>query len=102
MHAVKQPKNDSHWNEDLTPPKSFLERVQNLSFEYKNNYYYNFIITIVLYSQLYYKFITRCSLNKNLNGMIITLVSREKSRKGCLCSQWNRSAFYLISHLTVM
>ena len=24
-HAVKQPKNDSPQNQDLTPPKSFLE-----------------------------------------------------------------------------
>ena len=31
-HAAKQPKNDSPQNEDLTPPKSFLEGVQNLSF----------------------------------------------------------------------
>ena len=52
-HAVKQPKNYSPQNQDLTPPKSFLEGLQNLSFEYKNNYYYYFIITIVLYSQLY-------------------------------------------------
>ena len=34
-HTVKQPKNDSHQNQDLTPPKSFLEGVQNSSFEYK-------------------------------------------------------------------
>ena len=34
-HAVKQPKNDSPQNQDLTPPKSFLEGVQNLNFEYK-------------------------------------------------------------------
>ena len=46
-------KNDSYWNQDLTPPKSSLEGVQNLSFEYKNNYYYNFVISIVLYSKLY-------------------------------------------------
>ena len=46
-------KNDSPWNQDLTPPKSSLEGVQNLSFEYKYNYYYNFIISIVLYSKLY-------------------------------------------------
>ena len=64
-HAVKQPKNDSPQNQDLTPPKSFLEGVQNPNFEYKNNNYY-FIITIVLYSQLYQKIITRCSLYKIL------------------------------------
>ena len=80
-HAVKQPKNYSPLNQDLTPPKSFLEGVQNLNFEYKINYYYYFIITIVLYSQLYQKIITRCSLYKNLDGMIITLVPTDKSRK---------------------
>ena len=80
-YAVKQPKNGSPQNQDLTPPKSFLEGVQNPSFEYKNNFYYYIIIIIVLYSQLYQKIITRCSLYKNLNGMIITLVPREKSRK---------------------
>ena len=63
-HAVKQPKNDSHQNQDLTPPKSFLEGVQNSSFEYKNNFYYYFIIIIVLYSQLYQKIIMRCSQYK--------------------------------------
>ena len=81
-HAVKQPKNDSPQNQDLTPPKSFLEGVQNPNFEYKNNNnYYYFIITIVLYSQLYQKFITRCSLYKTLDGMIITLIPTDKSRK---------------------
>ena len=34
-HAVKQLKNDSPQNQDLTPPKSFFGRVQNLSFQYK-------------------------------------------------------------------
>ena len=62
-HAVKQPKNDSPQNHDLTPPKSFLEGVQNPRFEYKIYYYY-FIIIIVLYSQLYQKIITRCSWYK--------------------------------------
>ena len=47
------PKNDSPWNQELTPPKSSLEGVQDPSFEYKNNYHYNFIISIVLYSKLY-------------------------------------------------
>ena len=46
-------KNDNPRNQDLTPPYSSLEGVQNSSFEYKNNYYYNFIISIVLYSKLY-------------------------------------------------
>ena len=63
-HAIKQPKNDSPQNQDLTPPKSFLEGVQNPSFEYENNFYYYFIIIIVLYSQLYQKIITRCSQYK--------------------------------------
>ena len=49
-HGVKQPKNDSPQNQDLTPPKSFLEGVQNPSFKYKNSFYYYFIIIIVLYS----------------------------------------------------
>ena len=49
-HAVKQLKNDSPQNQDLTQPKSFLKGVQNSSFEYKNNFYYYFIIIIVLYS----------------------------------------------------
>ena len=75
-------KNDSPQNQDLTPPKSFLEGVQNPNFEYKNNnHYYYFIITIVLYFKLYQKIIIRCSLYKNLNGMIITLVPIDKSRK---------------------
>ena len=39
-HVVKQPKNDSPQNQDLTPPKLFLEGVQNPNFEYKNYYYY--------------------------------------------------------------
>ena len=81
-YAVKQHKNGNPQNQDLTPPKSFLEGVKNPSFEYKNNnYYYYYIIIIVLYSHLYQKIITRCSLYKNLDGMIITLVPREKSRK---------------------
>ena len=80
-YAVKQPKNDSPQNQDLTTPKSLLEGVQNPNFEYKNNFYYYFIIIILLYSQLYQKIITKCSLYKNLNCMIITLVPREKSRK---------------------
>ena len=79
-HAVKQPKNCYPWNQDLTPKKIIFEGVQNPSFEYQNNNYYNFIITIVLYSQLYQK-ITRCFLYKNCNGMSIALVSREKIRK---------------------
>ena len=53
-HVVKQPKNDSPQNQDLTPPKSFLEGVQNLNFENKKIYYF-IIIIIVLYSQLYQK-----------------------------------------------
>ena len=40
--------NDSPQNQDLTPSKSSLEGVQNLSFEYKN---YKFIISIVLNSK---------------------------------------------------
>ena len=39
-YVVKQPKNGSPQNQDLTPPKSFLEGVQNPNFEYKNNFYY--------------------------------------------------------------
>ena len=51
-HAVKQPNNYSPQNQDLTPQKSFLEGVLNPSFEYKNYYYYyNLIISIVLYSE---------------------------------------------------
>ena len=46
-------KNDSAQNQDLTSLNSSLEGVQNPSFEYKNNYYHNFIISIVLYSKLY-------------------------------------------------
>ena len=81
-HAVNQPRNDSPQNQDLTPPKSFLEGVKNPNFEYKNdNNNNNFIITIVLYSQLYQKIITRCSLYENLHGMVITLVPTDKSRK---------------------
>ena len=81
-HAVKQPKECCPQNQDLMPPESFLEGVQNPHFEYKNNnYYYCFIIRIVLYSQLYQKIITRHSLYKNLDGMIIMLVPTDKSRK---------------------
>ena len=43
-YGVKQPKNDSPQNQDLTQPKSFLEGVQNPSFEYKNS----FIIILLL------------------------------------------------------
>ena len=46
-HAVKYNlKNDSPQNQDLTPPKSILEGVQNLNFEYNHYYYYYFIITM--------------------------------------------------------
>ena len=45
-------KNDSPWNQDFSPSKSSLEGIQNPSFECKNNYY-NFIISILLYSKLY-------------------------------------------------
>ena len=57
-HALKQPKNDSPQNQDLTPPKSFLEGVQNPSFEHKNSFHYYFIIIIVIFliiSKNYYK-----------------------------------------------
>ena len=37
--AEIQPKNDRPQNQDLTPPNSSLEGVQNMSFEYNNNYY---------------------------------------------------------------
>ena len=63
-HGVKQSKNDSPQNQDLTQVKSILEGVQIPSFQYKNNFYYYFIIIIVLYSQLYQNIITRCSLYK--------------------------------------
>ena len=56
-HAVKQPKNDSPQNQDLTPPKSFLEGAQNPNFEYKNNnyyYYYNCVIFPII-SKNYYQ-----------------------------------------------
>ena len=52
-YAVKQPKNGSPQNQDLTPPKSFFEGVQNPNFEYKNNnnnnnnYYYCVIFPII-------------------------------------------------------
>ena len=59
-HGVKQPKNDSPQNQDLTQPKSILKGIQNPSFEYKNNNNNYFIITIVLYQNI----ITRCSLYK--------------------------------------
>ena len=49
-HAGKQPKNGSPQNQDLTPPKSFFEGVQNPNFEYKKK---KKKIIIVLYSQLY-------------------------------------------------
>ena len=72
---------DSPQNQDLTPPKSIFEGVQNPSFEYKKNKY------IILLLQLYYipnyikKLLPDAPCIKNFNGMIITLVSREKSRK---------------------
>ena len=48
-------KNDSPWNQDLTPPKSFLEGVQNLSFEYKNNNYYYILLLQLCYIPNYIK-----------------------------------------------
>ena len=63
------------------PTKIIFGRGTNLNFEYKKKNNNNFIITIVLYSELYQKIITRCSLHKNLDGMIITLVPADKSRK---------------------
>ena len=82
-------RNDSPQNQDLTQPKSILEGVQNPSFEYKNSFYYYFIITIVLYSQLYQKIITRCSLYKKSQWHDYYISSKRKKQKGCLCSQWN-------------
>ena len=48
-HGVKQPKNDSPWNQDLTSPKSFLEGVQNPSSEY------NFFIITIMFIPNYIK-----------------------------------------------
>ena len=85
-------KNDSPQNQDLTSPKSFLEGVQNLNFEYKK--------IIILLLQLCYipnyikKIINRCSLYKNLNGMIITLVPTDKSRKVTCVLNGTENAFY--------
>ena len=59
-HAVKQPKNDSPQNQDLTQPKSFLEGVQIQVLNIK----IIFISITVLYSQLYQKIIMRCSQYK--------------------------------------
>ena len=82
-------------NQDLTQPKSFLEGVQNPSFEYKNSFYYYYfiIIIIVLYSQLYQNIITRCSLYKKLQWHDYYISSNRKKQKGFLCSQWNWNAF---------
>ena len=80
-HGVKQPKNDSPQNQDLTQPKSILEGVQNPSFQYKNN----FIIILLLqlcYIPNYIKILLPdAPCIKNLDGMIIMLVPREKGRK---------------------
>ena len=58
-NAVKQPKNDSPQNQDLTPPKSFLEVAQNLNFEYKNNnlllFYYYICVILSIISKNYYQ-----------------------------------------------
>ena len=80
-HGVKQPKNDSPQNQDLTQPKSILEGVQNPSFNIK------IIFIIILLLQLCYIpnyikiLLPGAPCIKNLDGMIITLVPREKSRK---------------------
>ena len=57
------------------------------------NYYYYFIITIVLYSQLYQKIIMRCSLYKKSWWHDYYVGSKRKKQKGYLCSQWNWNAF---------
>ena len=60
-YAVKQPKNGSPQNQDLTPPKSFFEGVQNPNFEYKNNnnyyyyYYYYYCVIFPIISINYYQ-----------------------------------------------
>ena len=48
---------DSPQNQDLTPPKSFLEGVQNPSFEYKNNNnnYYYYCVLFPIISKNYYQ-----------------------------------------------
>ena len=53
-YAVKQPKNGSPQNQDLTPPKSFLKgyKIQILNIK-KIIIIIIIIIIIVLYSQLY-------------------------------------------------
>ena len=61
-YAVKQPKNDSPQNQDLTTPKSFLEGVQNPSFEYKNNLYYHFF---------YYNCVIFPIISKNYYQMLL-------------------------------
>ena len=56
-HGVKQPKNDSPQNQDLTQPKSILKGVKNPSFEYKKLllfYYYNCVIFPII-SKNYYQ-----------------------------------------------
>ena len=48
-------KNDSPQNKDLTPPKSFLEGVQNPNFEYKNNNNYYILLLQLCYILNYIK-----------------------------------------------
>ena len=48
-YAVKQPKNDSPQNQDLTPPKSFFEGVQNPNFEYKKKIIIIIVIIIIVF-----------------------------------------------------
>ena len=48
-HGVKQPKNDSPQNQDLTQPKSILKGHKILSFQYNNNFYYFFYYNCVIF-----------------------------------------------------
>ena len=85
-HTVKQPKKYvSPQNQDLTTPKPFLEGLQNLSFEYKNNYY-NFYYYNYVKFPIISKTITRCSWYKKSQWHDYYISSKRKKQKGCLYS----------------
>ena len=81
------------WNWDLTLPKWFWEGVQNLSFDYKNNFYYTKLLYLLLYPKIITKIITSGILNKKMQWHDYCSSVHWKKQEKYIASQWNRSTF---------
>ena len=69
------------------PTKMILERVQNLSFEYKNNFIIFIIIPYYYIAKLLQKIIKKWrKIYKKQDGMIISIVLLQESKKNPLLS----------------